>query len=347
MIYENGILDCIGNTPVVSLNGLLPDTVGQLYVKIEGFNPCGSVKDRPAFNMILEAEKTGKLRPGGTIVESTSGNLGTALAMVAAARGYRCIVVVDPRTSKQNIAMMKALGAEIEMVTEKNPKDGTYQEARICRARKLAETMPDTFMPWQYGNPDNPEAHTKTTAIEILKDFSQDLHAVVASVSTGGQISGISKGIKNVSPAVKAIGVDVKGSVVFGGVKSPTSVTGMGLGWVPDNLNERVIDEVFLVETQHCFSTVRYLAKQTGVLLGGSSGAALAIAIREAMLAGPDKKILAICADRGEKYLEEFYNDDWMEKRGLPVHENFDEILASIMKLQPFRFPAHEACQVA
>ena len=132
-MYENGILDCIGDTPVVALKDLLPKTAADLYIKIEGFNPCGSVKDRPALNMVLEAEQKGLLHPDGTIVESTSGNLGTALAMVSAARGYRCIIVVDPRTSKQNIAMIRALGAEIDMVTTMNAEDGTYQEARIDR----------------------------------------------------------------------------------------------------------------------------------------------------------------------------------------------------------------------
>lgn len=290
--------------------------------------------------MIKEAEQKGLLKPGGTIVESSSGNLGTALAMVSAARGYRCIIVVDPRTSKQNIAMMKALGAEIEMVTEANPQDGTYQEARIRKAKYLSERISGGFMPWQYGNPNNPDAHTKTTAIKIINDFHDGLDTVVASVSTGGQISGISNGLKKYDPKIKTIGVDVMGSVVFGGRKSPTAVTGMGLGWVPENLNEHVIDEAFLVQTFHCFSTARWVAQKTGILLGGSSGASIAVAIREALLSGKGKKILAIAPDRGEKYLDEFYNDEWMSERNFPIDINTETVINAIVQLKPYRYPS-------
>ena len=342
MMYENGILDCIGDTPVVALKDLLPKTAADLYIKMEGFNPCGSVKDRPALNMVLEAEQKGLLHPGGTIVESTSGNLGTALAMVSAARGYRCIIVVDPRASKQNIAMIRALGAEIDMVTTMNLEDGTYQEARIDRARHLAANIAGAFMPWQYGNPDNPAAHMKTTAEEILEDFPNGPDVMVASVSTGGQISRIGKGLKSGGARTKTVAVDVYGSVVFGGPKTPTAVTGMGLGWVPNNLDESVIDTVYLVETRQCFSTVRLIAKKTGILLGGSSGASLTIAMREALCAGPGKSVLAICPDRGEKYLDELYNDDWMRERKLPIDEDLTVILDDVRRLQPFRHPAAE-----
>lgn len=342
MIYENGILETIGITPVIPLRGLLPKTAANLYIKCEGFNPCGSIKDRPALNMIKEAEERGFLKPGGTIIESSSGNLGTALAMVSAARGYKCIIVVDPRTSRQNIAMIKALGAEVEMVTEINPHDGTYQEARILRAKNLSEQTPHAFMPWQYGNPNNPDAHAKTTALEIINDFPDDLNTVVASVSTGGQISGISSGLKKHNANIKTIGVDVIGSVVFGGTKAQTAVTGMGLGWVPENLNEYVIDEAFLVKTIHCFTTARWIAKKTGILLGGSSGASILVAIREALLLGKGKTVLAIAPDRGDKYLDEFYDDEWMSKRYFPVSTVTKTIMDAAAELHPFRYPSRD-----
>ncbi|EPJ53936.1 MAG: hypothetical protein OFPI_08640 [Osedax symbiont Rs2] len=309
MILDNNILAHIGNSPVLSLQGLLPAGSAQLFVKLEGYNPGGSIKDRAALNMILEAEKSGKLKAGGTIVESTSGNLGAALAMIAAVRGYKCVIIVDPRTSQHNISMLKAFGAQVEIVTEKNPKDGTYQEARIKRAHYLADTLKNAYMPWQYGNPWNPAAHIDTTAVEILNDFPVAPDVLVAAVSTAGQITGIGKGVRKRGAKTKIVGVDVKGSIVFGGTKGPTAVTGMGLGWVPANLDEKVVDAAFLVDTQPCFSTVRIIAKKFGILLGGSSGASLFVAINQALNLASDKVVLAISADRGEKYLDEFYSD--------------------------------------
>lgn len=342
MIYENGIIDGIGNTPIVRVHGILPERAAKLYIKMEGFNPCGSVKDRPALNMISQAEVRGDLQPGGTVVESTSGNLGTALAMICAQRGYRCIVVVDPRTSQSNIAMMRAFGAEVDIVTEKNPNDGTYQEARIKRAADLAQAIDGAFMPWQYGNPDNPEAHVKNTAQELLTAFPAAPECVVAAVSTGGQVSGIGRGLKDAGANTSVIGVDVEGSVVFGGQKSPTAVTGMGLGWVPDNLDESVIDVAYKVQTELCFTAVRLLAKNTGILLGGSSGASLVVAMKEAMRRSREETVISVCADRGDKYLDEFYCDNWMRKKGLNPSVSLSELLEQCRNLTPYRYPASQ-----
>jgi len=298
MTILNSILDRVGSTPILSLSGFLPQGSAQLYVKLEGNNPGGSIKDRPALNMIARAEEAGMLSTGGTIVESTSGNLGAALAMACAVKGYRCVIVVDPRTSAHNIGMLNALGAEIEMVTEKNPVDGTYQEARIARAKHLAETIPGAYMPWQYGNPWNAESHMHSTALEIMEAFNRGPDVVVAAVSTAGQISGIGSGLKQLGARSRIVGVDVKGSVVFGGEKGKTAVTGMGLGWRPANLVETVVDEAFLVPTEPCFTASRIAAKQFGVLLGGSSGASLFVAMHQAMGLGESKKVLAIASDR-------------------------------------------------
>ena len=344
MTIHNSILSNIGNTPVISLSSLLPLNSAELYVKLEGSNPGGSVKDRSALNMINKAESLGLLIPGGTIVESTSGNLGVALAMIAAVRGYRCIIVVDPRTSPNNIAMLKALGAQVEIVTEKNPIDGTYQEARIRRTEYLANTIPNSYMPYQYGNPFNPEAHFESTAKEIIIDFPKGLDAVSIAVSTAGQVSGIARGLKESDYRTKIIAVDVKGSVVFGGEKAPTAVTGMGLGWVPDNLDETLIDEVYLVETHYCFIVSRYIAKKYGVLLGGSSGASLFVAIKEAIKLGEGKSVLAVAPDRGEKYLEEFYNNNWMTNKGFSTDDDLEIIYQGARDLELFKRPRKPYC---
>lgn len=340
-IYQS-ILDRVGDTPILSLDGLLPDGSARLFVKLEGANPGGSIKDRPALNMIERAEQAGLLVPGGTVVESTSGNLGVALAMACAIKGYRCVIVMDPRTNATNVAMVRALGAEIDIVTEMNPVDGTYQEARIARVKHLARTIPGAYMPWQYGNPWNAESHLETTAREIHDAFDGGPDVVVAAVSTAGQITGIGTGLRSLGARSKMVGIDVKGSVVFGGKKGKTSVTGMGLAWKPDNLDESVVDEAYLVETEPCFSTVRIVAKRFGVLLGGSSGASLFGAIHKALTMRADETVLAIASDRGEKYLDEFYDDAWMEERGLPINDDLDDIVAAARRLARFRRPSFE-----
>jgi 2,3-diaminopropionate biosynthesis protein SbnA len=341
-MIQNSITGHIGKTPVTRLTGFLAPHAAEIFIKMEGFNPGGSVKDRPALNMILEAERSGQLRPNGTIVESTSGNLGTALAMIAAARGYRCVIVVDPRTSHQNIAMIKAFGAEIDMVTDMNPRDGTYQEARIKRVKFLAGSISNAYMPWQYGNKNNPLAHVNTTAQEILDDFPNGPDALIASVSTAGQISGIARGLRHQNTKTITCAVDVKGSVVFGGQKGPTAVTGMGLGWVPENLDENVIDEAYQVSTAMCFTASRIVARKFGVLLGGSSGAALTVAVSKAFRLGKGKTVVAICPDRGEKYLDEFYDNDWMQEHKLPTDDNLDIFMRNAAHIRPVRYPATE-----
>jgi len=342
MTIFSSILDRVGDTPILALDGLLPDGSAKLYVKLEGSNPGGSIKDRPALNMIERAEAAGLLKPGGTVVESTSGNLGVALAMACAVKGYRCVIVMDPRTNATNVAMVRALGGETDIVTEMNPADGTYQEARIARAQHLAETIPGAYMPFQYSNPWNAEAHLDSTAQEIHDALDGGPDAVVASVSTAGQITGIGTGLRRLGADTRIVGVDVKGSVVFGGQKGKTSVTGMGLAWKPDNLDEGVVDDAYLVETAPCFTAARIVGKRFGVLLGGSSGASLFTAMHVAMTLGPDKTVLAIAADRGEKYLDEFFSDEWMRERNLPIDDDLDRLLAEARTLEIFRHPKAE-----
>ena len=276
------ILDRVGNTPVLKLGEFLPDDCADVYVKLEGFNPGGSVKDRAAINMLERAEEAGLLQPGGTVVESSSGNLGVALAMACAVKKYHCIIVTDPRTTEYNRTMLKALGADVRVADVLNPVDGTYQENRMDVARELAASIPGAYMPWQYGNPWNPGAHVNATAKELFDDFDGGPDAMVASVSTAGQVTGIGTGLKALGAETEIVGVDVVGSVVFGGEKQPFSMTGMGLGFVPENLDERMVDKAYLVDTDPCFTAVRIVGKQYGILLGGSSGAAIFAAMHVA-----------------------------------------------------------------
>ncbi|MES9906259.1 MAG: cysteine synthase family protein [Sedimenticola sp.] len=335
-------LGLIGKTPIVNLSSLLPEGSGSLYAKLEGFNPGGSIKDRPALTMIEEAESKGLLKPGSTIVESTSGNLGVALAMICAVNGYKCIIVVDPRANNHNLNAIRAYGASVDLVTEFDPIDGTYQLARIKRVKHLASTIPGAFMPWQYGNPNNPEAHYRSTGMEIDSYFAGKLDCLVATVSTAGHLSGISRYLKHRGRTTVTVGVGVKGSVIFGGQKSPTAVTGMGLAWVPENLDESVVDEAYLTTTDQCFSTVRAIARSHGILLGGSSGASLFVAIHKAITLGMGSKVLAIAPDRGDKYLDELYDDDWLEEKGIISAKGIEPVIEDTMHLKAFRFPQKE-----
>ncbi len=348
----NTILDQVGGTPVLHLKQFLPESSAELYVKLEGFNPGGSVKDRAAINMLERAEDAGKLAPGGTVVESSSGNLGVALAMACAVKKYRCIIVTDPRTTEYNRTMLKALGAEVCVADVLNPIDGTYQENRMDVARELAASVPGAYMPWQYGNPWNPGAHVNATAKELFDDFDGGPDAIVASVSTAGQVTGIGTGLKRLGATTEIVGVDVMGSVVFGGEKQPFSMTGMGLGFVPENLDERMVDTAYLVHTDPCFSAVRIIAKEYGILLGGSSGAAVFAAMHVAKELGAGKSVVAIAADRGEKYLDEIYSDEWMMKRDHPIDDDRKKLIAAAEALTVFRRPSKEVqleplCDVA
>ena len=336
------VLEAIGNTPLINLNLGLPQSSADIWIKVESANPGGSIKDRPALNMIHEAEQRGDLAPGGTVVESTSGNLGVALAMICAVKGYRCIVVADPRTSKTNLDAARAFGAQVEIVTTKNLADGTFQEARIKRARELAQSIEGAFMPWQYGNPDNPAAHQRQTAQEILKAFPDGPDALVASVSTAGHLSGLARGLKDAQVATKIVGVDVEGSVVFGGQKSPTAITGMGLGWQPENLELRMVDEAFKVAAEPALGMARVIARKAGMLLGGSSGAAIFVGVAQALRMQPGQAVVVIAPDRGEKYLSEFYDDQWCKARGLFLENRIEKLVDKAWKISPIRYPSVE-----
>ncbi|MER5772600.1 PLP-dependent cysteine synthase family protein [Streptomyces sp. NPDC001985] len=311
MIRES-LLDTIGRTPVVrlrrwSVNG------AQILVKLEGANPGGSIKDRSALAMVLQAERDGLLGPGGTIVESTSGNLGKALALIGVVRGYRVILVVDRKAPRSMLGYAAALGAEIQVI-ENPDAQGSMQGARIERVKELVKGIPGAFWPDQYDNPVNPRAHEEITGHELLRDAEFD--TLVTAVGTGGHISGISTTVKRARPHVVTVGVDVIGSSTFGYPQGPWATRGIGLGWQPGNLDRGVVDRVHMVADHEGLATCRLLARTEGVLVGESAGAALFGALHHAHH-HPDRRIVVVTADSGANYLGETFDDEWLWSRGL------------------------------
>ncbi|MEU1307735.1 cysteine synthase family protein [Streptomyces cinnamoneus] len=317
MIYEN-VLELLGGTPVLRVRNVLPDARSRIYVKMEGFNPAGSVKDRAAVHMVEEAERRGELRPGATIIESTSGNFGKALALIGAVKGYRVILVVDPKTTSSVLSYASSLGAEIEVVTEPNSA-GSYQEARFDRVRELLAKIPGSYRPDQCNNPDNPRSHALYTAQEIIDDFPQ-LDALVLAVGTGGHISGTGSALRQHFPRLHVRAVDSFGSAALGFPFAPYRVRGIGNSWVPETLNIEFIDSLHLIEDGEALSMCRVMAAEEGLLLGESGGAVVFAALAYAT-AHPTQSVLVIAPDRGENYLGESYDDQWLRAEGVEAED--------------------------
>ncbi|MDX2933548.1 PLP-dependent cysteine synthase family protein [Streptomyces ipomoeae] len=315
MIHES-LLETLGMTPVVRLRKLLPRPQDRIYVKLEGANPSGSIKDRAALYMVEQAERAGLLRPGATLVESTSGNLGKSLALIGAVKGYRVILVVDPKTPQSVLAYATSLGAELDTVARPDA-NGSYQTARIRRVRQLVREIPGAYTLDQYDNPHNPEAHRLHTAQEIVKDFDR-LSALVATVSTGGHLSGLSAALKERFPALHVRAVDAAGSAAFGHPFEPYRMRGIGLSWRPGNLDRGPVDSLHRVTDTEALSVCRVLAAEEGLLLGESGGAAVFAALGYAA-AHPGEPVLAIAPDTGANYLYETYDDQWLRDHGTPL----------------------------
>jgi len=291
------ILDLIGNTPMVRLHRLPPASSAAVWAKLERSNPGGSVKDRIAVAMIEAAERSGQLRPGSVIVEPTSGNTGIGLAMVAAVKGYRLILIMPETMSVERRALLKAYGAELVLTP-----GGEGMKGAIARAEELARQQ-GYFMPQQFKNPANPEVHRQTTAVEVLSQLP-DLDAFVAGVGTGGTITGVAEVIKAQRPACRFVAVEPAGSpVLSGGQPGRHQIAGIGAGFVPDVLNTGIIDEIIQVADQDAAETTRRLAREEGILAGISSGAATWAAIRVAQQLGEGKNVVVVLPDTGERYL--------------------------------------------
>jgi cysteine synthase A len=296
-IYQTAT-ELVGNTPIVKLNNIVPEGVADVYIKLEAFNPGGSVKDRIALNMIEKAEESGLLTEGATIIEPTSGNTGIGLAMIGTAKGYRVILVMPETMSIERRKLMKAYGAELILTPGADGISGS-----INKAKELAEEK-GYFMPLQFDNPANPEIHAKTTAKEIIEVFGEDLDAFVSGIGTGGTITGVGHELKAVNSETKIIGVEpTESSVLNGNPPGPHKIQGIGTGFVPAVLDVNVYDKVYAVSSEDAIKTAREVGFKEGILVGISSGAAINAAIQVAQKLGEGKKVLAISADNGERYL--------------------------------------------
>ncbi len=292
----NNILDLIGNTPVVKINRLYDSSL-EVWIKLEKQNPGGSIKDRIAFSMIRDAEAAGTLKKGTVIVEPTSGNTGIGLALIAAVKGYRVILVMPESMSLERRKVMIAYGAEIELTPREKGMKGAIE-----RAGELVKEL-SAWMPMQFSNPSNPEIHEQTTAIEILNDFPEGLDYLITGVGTGGHITGVTRILKVKWPLLQTFAVEPEASpVISGGVPGPHPLQGIGAGFIPENLDVKLLDRVILVNKEEAFHYAREAAKQEGLFVGVSTGASLAAI---AKIAGELKgsRVLTFAYDTGERYL--------------------------------------------
>jgi cysteine synthase A len=299
MKVVNSITELIGGTPMVKLNKLTGKDDARVYVKLEFFNPGSSVKDRIALSMIESAEKADLLKAGSVIVEPTSGNTGIGLAMVAAAKGYKCILVMPETMSIERRKLLKAFGAELVLT------DGAKgMKGAIEKATEIAKENPAYFMPQQFENESNPEVHRNTTALEVIEQMDSKFDMFIAGVGTGGTITGVGEIIKEKVKDVKIVAIEPKDSpVLSGGQPGPHKIQGIGAGFVPKILNTKVIDEIVQVDNEDAMETARRMAKEEGILVGISSGAAVWGALQKAKELGKDKKIVVVIPSYGERYL--------------------------------------------
>jgi cystathionine beta-synthase len=311
------LLDLVGGTPIVRLDKLGRDVEPTLLAKLEHLNPGGSVKDRIGMPMIERAEREGKLRPGGTIIEPTSGNTGVGLAIAAAIKGYRCIFVMPDKMSQEKIALLRAYGAEVVICPTAVPPDSP--ESYYSVSDRLAEEIPGGFKPDQYSNMANPDAHYEVTGPEIWEQTGGELAAIVISVGTGGTISGVGRFFKEHKPEVLIVGADPEGSVYTAQEEAdvhPYLVEGIGKDSWPQTMDPDVVDEWIHVSDRDSFLTARTLAREEGILAGGSAGTTAWAALEVAQRFGAEAQILTIIPDTGRNYLSKFYDDNWMLDHG-------------------------------
>ncbi|HSW93101.1 MAG TPA: pyridoxal-phosphate dependent enzyme [Gammaproteobacteria bacterium] len=311
----NTILEAIGNTPLVRLNRIGQDLPCELYAKCEFLNPGGSLKDRIALSMVETAEKAGKIKPGDTLIEATSGNTGIGLALAGAVKGYKVIITMPEKMSHEKQVVLEALGATIY----RTPTAAAWNDpdSHISIARKLNREMPDSHILDQYANPANPDIHYQATAQEILDDAGEGLAMVVVAAGTGGTISGVAKKLKEVNPAIRIIGVDPYGSILGGGTEiCPYLVEGIGYDFIPDVLDNSLVDEYVKTKDKDSFLMARRLIREEGLLVGGSSGAAVWAALQVANRLKKGEKCVIILADGIRNYLTKFVDDQWMKANG-------------------------------
>ncbi|MGH3876183.1 MAG: cystathionine beta-synthase [Actinophytocola sp.] len=331
MEYVEHVVDLVGNTPLVKLNALAEGVSATVLAKIEYFNPGGSVKDRIALRMIEAAEKSGELKPGGTIVEPTSGNTGVGLAMVAQRRGYRCVFVCPDKVSEDKRNTLRAYGAEVVVcptaVAPEHP-DSYYNVSD-----RLVTEIENAWKPDQYSNPENPTSHYLSTGPELWRQTDGRISHFVAGVGTGGTISGTGRYLKEVSDGrVQIVGADPEGSVYSGGSGRPYLVEGVGEDFWPQTYDRSVADEIIPVSDAESFEVTRRLAREEGLLVGGSCGMAAAAAIRLAKRLGPDDVVVVLLPDGGRGYLSKVFNDDWMASYGFLPPEHSGATVGDVLR---------------
>ena len=314
------ILDAVGGTPLVRLARLGKDVKPRLVAKLEALNPGGSTKDRVAVSLIEAAERDGLLRPGGTIVEPTSGNTGTGLAIVARLKGYRVIAVMPDKMSREKVDLLRAYGAEVVVAPTEVPPESPESYYRV--ADRLTDEIPGAFQPNQYANRANPETHYRSTGPELWRQSGGRITHLVAGVGTGGTITGCGRYLKEQDPAIQVIGADPVGSVYSGGEARPYLVEGVGEDFWPETFDPTVVDRYVRVSDRDSFLTARRLAETEGILAGGSSGTALYAALEVAReLDDPEAMIAVVLPDGGRAYLSKVYNDAWMRQYGFLERE--------------------------
>jgi cystathionine beta-synthase len=308
------VLDLVGNTPLVRLQKVARGVEPTVVAKLEYMNPGGSVKDRIGMRMIERAERDGKLGPGGTIVEPTSGNTGVGLAIAAAIRGYRCIFVMPDKMSQEKISLLRAYGAEVVICPTAVPPESPESYYNV--SDRLAEEIPGAFKPDQYSNDANPRAHYETTGPEIWEQTGGEIDAFVISVGTGGTISGTARYLKEQKPDLLVVGADPEGSIYNSPEVHPYLVEGIGEDFWPQTYDPNLVDEYVTVSDRDSFLTARALAREEGLLVGGSGGTAVHAALKVAERFGPDATIVTLIPDGGRAYLSKFYDDNWMLEYG-------------------------------
>jgi cystathionine beta-synthase len=320
--YYDNILQTIGNTPLVKLNRVIGKAKGLILAKVEYFNPGGSVKDRIGVSIVEEAEQDGRLKPGGTIVESTSGNTGMGLALVAAVKGYKTVFTLPDKMSMEKIRLLRAFGAEVIVTPTAVPHDSPESYTEV--AKRVVRETPNSILANQYYNPKNPEAHYLTTGPEIWEQTGGQIDYFICGVGTGGTITGTGKFLKEKNPNIKVIGIDPKGSALreYFYTKKITpllktyKVEGIGQDYVPGTLDFTYIDEMIEADDRESFLMARRLAREEGLMVGGSSGTAVAGMLKIADRFKEDDVIVVLLPDSGERYLSKIFNDDWMKEHG-------------------------------
>jgi cystathionine beta-synthase len=315
------ILEAIGNTPLVKLQRLDKHVAADVYVKCEYMNPGGSMKDRMTLHMVTQAETRGDLKPGGTIIEATSGNTGSGLAMIAAVRGYQCVFVMPDKMSQEKIASLRAWGARVVVCPAAVEPDDPRSYYSV--AKRLASETRNSFYTNQYHNQDNPAGHYRSTGPEIWEDTGGDIDVFVAGMGTGGTMAGVGRYLKEHKPEVKLIGVDPVGSLYYDYVKSARltkpftyKVEGIGEDFLPSTFDPKLLDDIVRVDDKECFLTARDLVRLEGLYCGGSSGAAVAGALKYAAASGKRENIVVLLPDSASKYLSKVFNDEWLRENG-------------------------------